>query len=148
MATWRIYCGATSVFWVKSSCANTEDYLLQAKHRPGKFSSTLSFLSMPTRQELIAGKRLLGNKDKKYETVRENTHAGTEKRAWSRNKSSLNPGTGRHLMVSFYSIIQNFLLLASLILLRITYDSFLCRSAALWQNQSWKIMSRMHFRQL
>lgn len=36
---------------------------------------------MPMLQELIAGKRLLGNKDKKYETVRENTHAGTEKRA-------------------------------------------------------------------
>lgn len=85
---------------------------------------------MPTLQELIAGKRLLGNKDKKYETVRENTHAGTEKRASSRNKSSLNSGTGRHLMVSFYSVIQNFLLLASLILLRITYDSFLCRSTA------------------
>lgn len=88
-----------SVLGAKSKCANTGDYLLQAKHHPGHFPSTLLFLSTSTLRELIAvnvascarrrneqqKKKKKKKKNRKYETDRKITHADTKKRVWSMN---------------------------------------------------------------
>lgn len=96
-----------SVLGAKSKCANTGDYLLQAKHHPGHFPSTLLFLSTSTLRELIAvnvascaRRRNEQQKQKKTENMRQTGKLPmqTRKRGYGVWIPSLEPGTGRHLI--------------------------------------------------
>lgn len=109
-----------SVLGAKSKCANTGDYLLQAKHHPGHFPSTLLFLSTSTLRELIAvnvascaRRRNEQQKKKKKKKQKiwdrpENYPCRHEKEGMEYEYRPLNQVQVGILSVSLYSIVQNF----------------------------------------